>query len=175
MRIISGIYKGQTISAPSGHKTHPMSEKMRGAIFNSLGDIDGLSFLDVYSGSGAVALEAKSRGATEVVAIDSDKKAIATIKENALALGAEIKITQANISSWLDNNPQKKFFIVVADPPYDKVNQTHLSKLLKAILPSGIFVVSLPSAYNLPVDEGYFVLSIKKYGDSSLVFMRKLG
>lgn len=61
MRIISGIYGGRTIQSPSGHKTHPMSEKMRGAIFNALGDIKGLSFLDAYGGSGAVALEAISR------------------------------------------------------------------------------------------------------------------
>ena len=71
MRIISGVLGGRVFKAPNGNKTHPMSEKIRGAMFNSLGDISGLTVLDAFSGSGAVAIEAFSRGAEHVVAVDS--------------------------------------------------------------------------------------------------------
>ncbi len=175
MRIISGIYGGRTIQSPSGHKTHPMSEKMRGAIFNSLGDIRGLSFLDAYSGSGAVALEAFSRGAIKVVAIDSDKNAIQTIKANVQALSADIKVTQANISSWLDNNPDFHFDIIVADPPYNNVNETHLHKLAKALNNGGLIVYSLPPNFEFSLSDSYQNLSEREYGDSRLVFYRFIG
>ncbi|MCA9343880.1 MAG: RsmD family RNA methyltransferase [Candidatus Nomurabacteria bacterium] len=175
MRIISGIYGGRTIQSPSGHKTHPMSEKMRGAIFNALGDIKGLSFLDAYGGSGAVALEAISRGATNVTAIDSDKNAIQTIKANAHALKADVKVTQVNISSWLDNNPGHCFDIIVADPPYNNVNKTHLYKLAKALNSGGVIIYSLPPKEDIRLSDSYQILSEREYGDSRLVFYRFIG
>ena len=68
MRIIAGTLKGQQFQTPHSHKTHPMGDKIRGALFNVLGDIEGLSFLDAFSGSGALAFEAASRGAASVLA-----------------------------------------------------------------------------------------------------------
>jgi 16S rRNA (guanine966-N2)-methyltransferase len=72
VRIIAGSLKGRTFSEPHGHRTHPMSEKVRGALFNALGDIEGLTFLDAFAGSGALSFEAASRGAKSVIAIDKD-------------------------------------------------------------------------------------------------------
>jgi 16S rRNA (guanine966-N2)-methyltransferase len=82
MRIIAGRLGGRHFASPQGRRTHPMSDKMRGALFNALGDIDGLSVLDAFAGSGALAFEAVSRGAGHAVAIDVDKSAQRAIAEN---------------------------------------------------------------------------------------------
>ena len=174
LRIIAGSLGGRIIKTPHGHKTHPMSEKMRGAIFNSLGDISGLSFLDAYSGSGAIAIEALSRGAREVYAIDKDKNAIDVIRHNVNDLNIKIKVTQANISSWIDNNLELKFDIVVCDPPYNAINSSHLNKIAEIVKNNGILVLSLPPDFTLPEIVSIKILNTKNYGDSALVFAKKI-
>ena len=82
MRVVSGSLGGRLFDSPRTHRTHPMSEKARGALFNTLGDIHGLRILDAYAGSGAITIEAESRGAQHVTAIDIDVEAIRTIASN---------------------------------------------------------------------------------------------
>lgn len=174
MRIIAGKYKGRIVRAPHGHKTHPMGEKQRGALFNVIGDISGLTLLDAYAGSGAVGFEALSRGAKKVVAVDNDKLAARCIDENtkALNLGREYSFCQANIVSWLNNN-EVFFDIVVADPPYDNVNIEHLSQIGQAVKAGGIYVLSLPDAWSELVLDGFKLLTKKQYAGLNLVFFRK--
>lgn len=174
LRIISGIYGGRLIKSPAGHKTHPMSEKMRGAIFNILGDVKGLSLLDAYSGSGAVAFEAISRGALRVVAVDSDKKAVDIIKENSLNLGVDLKVSRANINSWIETNPNLSFDIVVCDPPYDNVNSVQLAKVANTTKVQGIVVFSLPPTISPQLNQGFQEISKKTYNDSILVFYKRI-
>ena len=89
MRIVSGQLKGQQFQSPHGHRTHPMAEKVRGALFNILGDIEGLTFLDAFAGSGALAFEAASRAAASVTAIDKDSSAHQIIEHNLKDLHLE--------------------------------------------------------------------------------------
>src|SRR4051812_43097697 len=98
MRIIAGTMGGRTFSSPHGHRTHPMSDKMRGALFNTLGDIGGLTILDAFAGSGALSFEAVSRGARHATAIDSDRSAQQTITENirSLSLNKHVKLIKAS-------------------------------------------------------------------------------
>lgn len=178
LRVIAGSLGSRLFDAPVGSKTHPMSEKARGAIFNVLGDIEGLSLLDAYSGSGAIAIEAVSRGARGVVAIDSDKKASQTIRQNVDQLGVSIKVTQANISSWLDRNSEMDFDIVVCDPPYNAINKVHLNKLVKVVKIGGTMVISLPNKYlkNLnDFDNDIALVTSKNYNDAILAFYRRIG
>jgi len=177
LRIISGQYGGRTIDAPSGHKTHPMSEKIRGAIFNMLGDITGLSVLDAYSGSASLALEAVSRGATDVVAIDSDKNAYMTIQANIKVLKAQnIKVTRANIRSWLDNNPDKRFNLILCDPPYDDVKSDILTRIAEFLDTNGIIVYSLPPANSVQMpDTKHVCIAEKIYGDAKIVIYQVKG
>lgn len=175
LRIISGTLGGRTFNAPAGHKTHPMSEKMRGAIFNMLGDISGLTILDGYAGSGALSFEGLSRGAAMATAVEADKNAFSTIQENQTLLGTNLKISRANISSWLGTNPGVSFDIVLCDPPYDNLNKATLIQLAEATAPGGIVVYSLPPDSNFTLGDGYEKLAEKEYGDSTLVFYRCLG
>lgn len=174
MRIISGLLKGRQFNSPSGHKTHPMSEKMRGAIFNMLGDISGMSVLDAYSGSGAIGFEAKSRGADSVTMVDSDKNAFSAISASAKVLGVEVKASQANISSWLDTNTGQQFDIVICDPPYDSIKREQLQKIASRVAKSGIVVLSLPPTMDIDLGENYNQVAKKEYGDSTLVFYRRI-
>src|SRR5665213_4294431 len=121
MRIIAGSLGGRQFSSPRSNRTHPMSDKARGGLFNALGDINGLTILDAFAGSGALSFEAISRGAESVIAVDIDKNAYQAIQESitSLDLKDKVKVIRANISGWSDNNPDLLFDIVISTPPYD--------------------------------------------------------
>lgn len=174
MRIIAGTLGGRTFDSPRGHRTHPMSDKIRGALFNMLGDITGLHIADLYSGSGAISLEAISRGAASSVAIEADKVAYATITANieALGLDEQIKSHKMFVHSWL-NRTNSQFDIVIADPPYDDLVYKTLDKLHEVVIDNGILVYSLPPTARLILPKGLELLAEKSYGDAKLAFYRK--
>ncbi len=174
MRIIAGKLSGREIKAPKGHRTHPMSEKMRGALFNSLGDVSGLAALDAYAGSGALSFEALSRGAGFAQLVEKDFRAYEVCKENAKALGLkdEAKITRANVSSWSDRNIEHKFDLVLCDPPYDKLNLDIISKLSRHLKPNGLMVLSTAGRESAPTVNGVVVVDSRIYGDAALAFYR---
>jgi 16S rRNA (guanine966-N2)-methyltransferase len=176
MRIIAGRLKGREIKSPRGHKTHPMSDKMRGALFNVLGDINGLSFLDAFAGSGALAFEAASRGAKAVTAIDRDSSAHKAMEQNAKELGLEsIRVVRANTGGWSMHNIEQKFDILLLDPPYEELQLDLAERLIKRHLNAGgLAVLSFPGKAKpekLALSE---IIALKNYGDSQLVFYRKL-
>ncbi len=175
MRIISGSLGGRNFDAPKGHRTHPMSDKMRGALFSMLGDITGLTILDAFAGSGGLSLEAVSRGAKNVTAIDIDKKAYSTVLDNMHALDVDKHLMQAiraNASGWSDNNLDKDFDIVISAPPYDDLQEPLLHKLTKHTKPGGLYVLDWPGHKKPVVFEGLKQLVERNYGDSQLIFYR---
>lgn len=175
MRIISGILKGRIFRSPGGKRTHPMSEKARGAIFNTLGDIKGLSFLDPYAGSGAIAFEALSRGAKNVVAIDVDKKAYRSIKESAEGLGVdedEFQVVKMNCKVWSNTNTARKFDVIVCDPPYDDIRPDVIRQLARHMKGTSIFVLSYPGSEEPLSIQGLKLVKAQKYGDNKLIFYK---
>lgn len=176
MRIIAGSLGGRQFNAPKGHKTHPMSEKARGGLFSVLGDISGLTVLDAFSGSGALAIEAVSRGAHHVTAIDLDINATKTIQRNIknLNIGDKVKAIRANSSGWSDNNPIVKFDLVFVCPPYDELQRGLVDKLTKHVSRNGVYVLDWPKGVNLPKFADLELQKSKNYGDAQLVFYRKI-
>jgi len=178
MRIIAGTLGGRQFKFTGNKRTHPMSEKGRGGLFNSLGDISGLKLLDAFAGSGAISFEAISRGATEVVAVEVDKKVYTSIKTNKHNLFTDdnvLQVIRANTSAWSDAHQSQKFDIVVCDPPYDDIKPELLTKLANHTTTGGIVIYSLPpnAAFELPANS-YKQLTVKNYGDATLVFYRKI-
>lgn len=176
MRIIAGSLKGREFKSPHGHHTHPMSDKARGALFNVLGDVEDLTFLDAFAGSGALAFEAASRGARYVVAIDRDGPAHKVIEQNVTELGLSkiIHVSRANSGGWSIHNMEKRFDIVLLDPPYDQIQPSLLKLLVKRHLKAGgVAVLSYPGKDTPPQFEGLETVATKNYGDSQLVFYRK--
>jgi len=174
MRIIAGRLGGRIFDSPPGQRTHPMSDKMRGALFNALGTMDGLTVLDAFAGSGALSFEAISRGADKAVAIDIDKGAIDTVLRSAhgLGIGDRVKASRVGLSSWLETYKAEQFDIVLADPPYDDLQIRTLQKLVARLAPKGIFVLSWPGKQKAPDFENLELLQQNGHGDSQLLFYR---
>lgn len=175
MRVISGTLGGQKFQSPHSEHIHPMSEKIRGAIFNALGDIEGLTVLDVFAGSGALSIEAISRGASSAVAIDSDRKAQENIKANIhrLEIVDQVQVIGASASVWLNQNEQN-FDIVIMDPPYDRVDVSLVEQIAHSTKPQGIVIISLPISITLELADSFELLSSKTYGSAKLVFYRRV-
>lgn len=177
MRVVAGRLGGRVFASPHGHRTHPMSEKVRGAIFSALGDIKGLTVLDAFSGSGALAIEAISRGAVSAIAIDTDTNAHRTITENCRTLGItdQVKAIRATVQAWSGRNQDMRFDLILADPPYDRIPYGDLNVLPGHINDGGTLVLSWPGGEKPLNFVGLEELRTKNYGDAQLVFYRKTG
>lgn len=176
MRIISGKIKGQTFNSPGGHRTHPMSDKIRGALFNALGDISGLEFLDCYGGTGALSYEAISRGAKCSVVVELDKNAQKAIAANIDKLGLSKQITLMPMSclGWSMRNHSKTFDVVTCDPPYDSVLMRDIQKLSIHVKHGGVLALSWPTHVKAEEIDGLEKLKTTTYGDATLVFYRRI-
>lgn len=176
MRIISGYLGGRNFASPRGHRTHPMSDKVRGGLFGVLGDIKGLTVLDAFAGSGALAFEAISRGAKSAIAIEVDKGAHKTIVNNieALDLQDRVKAIRAFANAWSTRHQAETFDLVFADPPYDNVPWRDLKHLPRHLNESGILVLSWPGFAEPLKFEGLEIVQQKNYGDAQLVFYRRI-
>lgn len=175
MRVIAGTLGGRIFDSPHSHRTHPMSDKVRGALFNALGELDGLTVLDAFAGTGALSFEAISRGATSALAIDIDKDAYQTIVKNVDQLNVKDRITvmRKNISGWSRNNQARQFDVVLADPPYDDIRPNVIERLFNNVKTGGLLVLSWPGSEPVRVFAAAEVVSVKKFGDAKLVFYRK--
>ena len=171
VRIIAGIYGGRLINTPRTHATHPMGDRERGAIFNALQhDIKDTSVLDAFAGSGAVGLEALSRGAKTVTFLENDKKALKILTENVNKLCA----TQ---QSKITKNPAGvtgKFDIILADPPYDKPQYALVIKLCKQLASGGIFVLSHPKSNPPPELPKLMLISDKTYASANIKIYKNI-
>lgn len=174
MRVIGGKYRGYIIHSPKGNRTHPMSEKMRGALFNVLGDIQGMKVLDAYAGSGAIGIEAYSRGASFVQFIENNKIAYQTIEKNISKLNIDnFRLTRSNCVSWSLRNPNEKFDIIIVDPPYNEIKINYIIQLSSHINDKGILIISLPKDMARVIVPGLKIIYDKYYSDGSIVFYTK--
>ena len=173
MRIIAGYLKGRQVESPKKYTTHPMSEKIRGALFNTLGDIEGLEILDAYAGSGAIGIEAISRGAKYVVACDINTAAFKVLENNikVLEIKDKIKAIHANSTSFIDTNP-RKYDLVICDPPYNDVKPSQLKALSSSVKKNGLLVLSLPPETPQQSFDNFELELNKSYGDATLWFYK---
>ena len=174
MRIIAGYLKGRIFDSPKARQTHPMADKIRGALFNILGDIEGLHVLDAFAGSGAIGFEAISRGAALVTLIESDRVAQKMIVSNIhkLAVGKTAVLMTTSADTWLDRYDDK-FEIVIADPPYDDLQEVTIRRLADRTKPGGILALSLPPVANINLPSDYRVVITRSYGDAQLRLYRR--
>jgi 16S rRNA (guanine966-N2)-methyltransferase len=147
MRIIAGSRKGHTIHAPKGLATRPTGDRVREAAFNLIGPVDGATVLDLFAGSGAMGLEALSRGAERAVFVESDADAVRAIERNLDKLrltGATILRREARTALAAEAAAGRAYDLVVVDPPYDEWAdlEAALAPYLEAVLaPDGLLVV----------------------------------
>lgn len=175
LRIISGEKGGQKIDAPDGKLTHPMSERIRGSVFNIVGDeIKEASVLDVFAGSGAIGLESLSRGAKSVVFVEKDFSASKTIQNNIDKLGFQNQtyLCRQAVDTWFKDNENKRFDIIFADPPYGDMQLSIVSKLGNLLKSNGLMVLSYMGRSEVPQVNKVVVVDNRDYGNASLAFYR---
>ena len=176
VRIIAGEFGGRFIQAPSGQTTHPMGERVRSAMFNSLGsEVQGARVLDVFAGSGAVGLEALSRGAASVTFVERDRNAIRVLEENIASLGVSEKciVIKTTVSNWLETMAPDEFDLIFADPPYHDTQFSTVTRLMGLLKPSALMVLSHPGRSESPTKPGVVVVDNRSYGDAVLTFYRR--
>lgn len=119
MRVIAGSAKGRRLKSPVTG-TRPMTDRMKEALFSSLGDVDGLVVLDLYAGSGALGLEALSRGAGRSVFVESSRDAILKLEENiaATGLGDRAEVVWSDVRPTLERTAEERVDLIFVDPPY---------------------------------------------------------
>lgn len=169
MRIVGGKYRSRLLITPKDEKVRPTSDITREAVFNILQTmINDAIFLDLFAGSGAMGIEAISRGAKEVFFCDNDKNSIALVKTNLQAINEEGTIIFRDYKSCLSELNGKKFDIIYIDPPYtDKC----IKECLKLILENGLlsksgYVIyeSLANKDEKVTIDGFVIAKQKKYG-----------
>lgn len=176
VRIISGRFGGRKIHAPDNSRTHPMSERIRNAMFNSIGTkVQGARVLDVFAGTGAIGLEAISRGADKAIFIEKDRIAQKVLAENIQSLGVEstTEVIRASLANWLSTYQGESFDIIFADPPYHDPQFSTVSHLFGLLKPGGLMVLSHPGRGEEPTSTGVVVVDNRSYGNAFLTFYRR--
>lgn len=175
VRLISGRFGGRFIETPDTRRTHPMSERIRGALFNILGDVEGYEVLDAFAGTGAIGLEMLSRGAAHVTFIERDRIAQKVLASNIATLGvtSQAKIVKTSVANWLETTDQPHFDLIVADPPYHDVQFSTVSRLGAYLKPNALMILSHPGRESAPTVNGVVVVDKRSYGDAALAFYRK--
>lgn len=174
MRIVAGQFKGRRLAGPEGAATRPTSDKVREALFSILGDIDGVRVLDLFAGTGALALEALSRGAESAVLVERDRRMSGVARRNVDAvLGDEsssAKLIGGDAIRYLGSAGEERFDLVFLDPPYAQAETlaAKLGQLLPGLLAPGARVVA-ESDRRSPLDitdGGLTQRSEHRYGDT---------
>lgn len=176
IRVISGLYGGRNLSAPTGTVTHPMGERVRNAMFNIVGsEIKGATVLDAFAGSGAVGIEAASRGAEHVTFIEKDAAAQKSIIDNitTLSIRETTTLVRSSVSSWITAHPDPIYDIIFADPPYDDPQFSTVEQLLGLLKPGALMVLSQPGRSEVLTKPGVVVVDNRSYGTANLTFYRR--
>jgi 16S rRNA (guanine966-N2)-methyltransferase len=176
MRIIAGSRKGHNIVAPPGRGTRPTSDRVRENVFNILGPVDGATVLDLYAGSGAMGLEALSRGAARAVFVESDGDAVRAIERNLDKLRLQATVLRRDAIGALaaEVAAARKYDLVLVDPPYDMLPdlQPLLARYLPAVLADdGVLVLETDARTQpeLPLTER----TSRKYGQTRVTVYEK--
>jgi 16S rRNA (guanine966-N2)-methyltransferase len=168
VRVVAGTARGRRLVTPPGTDTRPTSDRVREAVFNALGSLDvvtGARVLDLFAGSGALGIEALSRGASSAVFVDSSPKAIEAIRTNLDTTGLEGTLIRADAHRY-DDGP---FDLALVDPPYATTDAEwrHLLTHLDAA------VAVVESDREIDVGERWTVLRSKRYGSTVVLIVRR--
>jgi len=180
MRVIAGSAGGLRLAAPK-RGVRPTMDRVKAAIFSSLGDtVIGARVLDLFAGSGALGIEALSRGAASVLFVEGDRQSIAAIKENLAKVNLTGRIRQENVFDFLRRSAgMENFQIIFADPPYEqtKSGERYTEKLLShEVLPQlldsdGVFVLEKRPSELIPATNLWDVVRARKYGATEVLFL----
>jgi len=178
MRVIAGRYGGRTLKAPKGRATRPTSDRAREALFAMLGDVAGARAIDLFAGTGALGIEALSRGAERVVFVERDRGAIEVLRANLAALGLSEERAlprREDVLRALKTARERKetYDLVLIDPPYGRARGwgPRLSASLPALLEPGARLAA-ESDRRMPLELELALLKERRYGDTEIRIYR---
>jgi 16S rRNA (guanine(966)-N(2))-methyltransferase RsmD len=180
VRIIAGRFRGRALGAPRGQATRPTADRVREALFSILGDVEELPVLDLFAGSGALGLEALSRGAAHATFVEEARAAVAALKANIAALDVaeetSVVVAEARVAIRRLARAAAQFGLVFLDPPYaDREIATTLTELAgSSLLLEGAWIVLEHAAKSTPppAAPGLTLRFTRVYGDTALTFYR---
>lgn len=169
MRVIAGTYGGRTLHAPRGRGTRPTSDRVREALFSILGDITGVRVLDLYAGTGALAIEAVSRGAAEATLVDSGRPAQEAIRRNLTELGIAAEVADEDALHFCVRafRAARQYDLIFLDPPYrhgDALGDELTAALQPLLSPDGRAITE--SDRRTPLELNLPLLDERRYGDT---------
>jgi 16S rRNA (guanine966-N2)-methyltransferase len=171
VRVVAGRFGGRTLVAPRGRSTRPTSDRVREALFSILGadSVEDARVLDLFAGSGALAIEALSRGASNATLVDSSAAAVASIRRNLSAVGAEAEVRRQDAVAYLSqaSRDARQYDLVFLDPPYRHASALgrELSTALGPVLAAAARVVG-ESDRRAPLELDLPLLDERRYGDT---------
>jgi 16S rRNA (guanine966-N2)-methyltransferase len=168
VRVVAGEFRGRRLAAPRGVLTRPTADRVREALFSMLGDVTGARVLDLYAGSGALGIEALSRGAESAVFVERDARAAAVIERNLASLGLDQQVVRQDAVRFLARHAGI-FDLVFCDPPYDSASRLAgpLAERLPALTPQGARIVT-ESDKRMPLELPFPLLTERTYGDTRI-------
>ncbi len=175
MRVIGGRSRGRRLAAKLPRSVRPTSDRVRESIFDILGSqggVEGLRVVDLFCGSGALGVEALSRGAAAATFVDLDPEALAAVRQNLDAVGLAgepATLVRASLPAWLEGGAAGSFDLAFCDPPYDYVDWPGLLGALRA----GVVVMESSSA--IPLPGGWVVTRERRYGGTLVTVAHRNG
>ena len=172
LRVVAGTHRGRRIVAPKGTVTRPTSDRVRENAFNLIGPVDGAEVLDLFAGSGAMGIEALSRGAGRATFVEADREACRTINANLDALGLRATVLCQDVRRALAQE-RRRFDLVLCDPPYDH-EPAALGPLLGPLLADdGVLVWETSSRTPPPEVPGLAQRTTRTYGSARLTLFER--
>ena len=171
MRIIAGRAKGRRLTAPADNATRPMQDRVKEAIFSSLGPaVVGAEVLDLYAGTGSIGLEALSRGARRVVFVARGRQALVALRGNCEAVGLGGEVVGVDVDRFLGSS-EDMFDLVFVDPPYPDVDDAvaaTMAKVADRVAPDGLVLLHRQVGAALPQTESLILVDERRYGGAQL-------
>jgi 16S rRNA (guanine966-N2)-methyltransferase len=174
MRVIAGTAKGRRLKTPVTG-TRPMTDRIKESIYNALGDMTGLTVLDLYAGSGSLGLEAISRGALRVTFVENSRDAIVKLNENIAATGFESQsdVLWADVTHTIGTSPEDRVDVIFCDPPYSMSADEVLSTLENLVMggwlaDAGRVVLHRPTKERRLSPFGLALVWEREYGQSAV-------
>lgn len=169
IRIVSGYLRGRSIKSPRDSATHPMGSREKIALFNMISAyLPGATVLDAFAGSGALGIEAISRGAENVAFVEKSPKVARVIKDNLASLELQAEVFVDDIDKY---SPEESFDLVIADPPYDHFTESKILPLTNILKDGGLLILSHPGTP--PVIEGLNLTKTRKYAKANISIYQK--
>jgi len=184
MRITGGEFGGRNLAVPKSDAIRPTQDRVREALFNILApEIGGAAFLDLFAGSGAVGIEALSRGAASVTFVEANRKHSAVLQQNLIALNfrpSTFNLVVADVYRWIATYTGAGFTMAFADPPYKLGEEKGYAQVLvtlaerNVVRPDGLFIAEMTAVQKAEETPGWDLLRDRTYGKTRICIWRRV-